>query len=233
MKSTLLLLLTLGCVLQIRAQTPEFYEIVLMGGRVMDPETGLDAVRNVGVRDDRIVEISEATLSGQQVIDVSGLVVAPGFIDLHSHGQTNRANEFQARDGVTTALELESGAPFLRHWLASRTGDAVLNFGATVDHSAVRWMAMKEYAVQAEGARRAKMRARWARQAEQGGLQEAADAGEDTGAVGALGVGLDAIDEAVRRVDVDAGVTIGQTTGWSGHGGKLATRTRHVDRDLS
>ena len=154
MKSTLLLLLTLGCVLQIRAQTPEFYEIVLMGGRVMDPETGLDAVRNVGVRDDRIVEISEATLSGQQVIDVSGLVVAPGFIDLHSHGQTNRANEFQARDGVTTALELESGAPFLRHWLASRTGDAVLNFGATVDHSAVRWMAMKEYAVQAEGARR-------------------------------------------------------------------------------
>ena len=87
----------------------EAYDLVLQGGRVIDPETGLDGVRNVGIRGDRIMEISERPLRGREVLDVSGLVVAPGFIDLHAHGQTNEANEYQAHDGVTTALELESG----------------------------------------------------------------------------------------------------------------------------
>ncbi len=124
------------------------YDVVLRGGRVIDPETGLDAVRNIGVRDDRIVEITEEPLEGRDVVDVSGLVVAPGFIDLHAHGQTNQANEFQAHDGVTTALELESGQPFVDVWLASRTGNALIHFGATIGHSSVRWRAMEKYADQ-------------------------------------------------------------------------------------
>ncbi len=128
------------------AQVPEAYDIVLSGGRVMDPETGLDAVRNVGIRGDRIVEISERRLQGGDVIDVSGLVVAPGFIDLHAHGQTNEANEYQAHDGVTTALELESGRAFVAEWVQSRTGDSVLNFGTTVSHGGSRWQVMAQYA---------------------------------------------------------------------------------------
>ncbi len=131
------------------AQTAETYDIVLQGGRVMDPESGLDAVLNVGVRGDRIAEISEQTLRGREVLNASGLVVAPGFIDLHAHGQTNRANEFQAHDGVTTALELESGKAFLRQWLELRSGNAVINFGASVAHGGLRWMAMERYADQA------------------------------------------------------------------------------------
>ena len=131
------------------AQTAESYDIVLQGGRVMDPESGLDAVLNVGVRGDRIAEISEQTLRGREVLTASGLVVAPGFIDLHAHGQTNRANEFQAHDGVTTALELESGKAFLRQWLELRSGNAVINFGASVAHGGLRWMAMERYADQA------------------------------------------------------------------------------------
>ena len=128
------------------------YDVVLRGGRVIDPETGLDAVRNIGVRGDRIVEITDAPLQGRVVVDVSGLVVAPGFIDLHAHGQTNQANEFQAHDGVTTALELESGQPFVDAWLASRTGNALIHFGATIGHSSVRWRAMERYAPQARDA---------------------------------------------------------------------------------
>ncbi|HEY7698089.1 MAG TPA: D-glutamate deacylase, partial [Vicinamibacteria bacterium] len=62
-------------------------DIVLRGGRVMDPETRLDAVRNVGIDGGVIVAISEAPLEGRIAIDASGLVVAPGFIDLHAHGQ--------------------------------------------------------------------------------------------------------------------------------------------------
>ena len=118
------------------------HDIVLAGGRVMDPETGLDAVRNVGVRGTEIAAISEAPLSGEIVLDVSGLVVAPGFIDLHAHGQTNRANEFQARDGVTTALELESGVALPAAYLARRGEGAILNYGATVSHMSVRAKAM-------------------------------------------------------------------------------------------
>src|SRR5580698_1835084 len=63
------------------------YDLVLEGGRVMDPETGLDAVRNVGIRDGKIVRVSSEALLGRRVIHASGLVVAPGFIDLHQHGQ--------------------------------------------------------------------------------------------------------------------------------------------------
>ena len=118
------------------------YDIVLAGGRVMDPETGLDAVRHVGITGSVIVSVSETPLDGDVVVDATGLVVAPGFIDLHAHGQTNRANEFQARDGVTTALEMESGVGDLTAYLAERDGRAVLNYGATVSHMINRAWAM-------------------------------------------------------------------------------------------
>ncbi len=128
------------------ASTPtaaqERYDIVLTGGRVMDPETGLDAVRNVGINGSVIAAVSEEALDGEVVVDVAGLVVSPGFIDLHAHGQTNRANEFQARDGVTTALEMESGVGRLTAYLAERSKGAILNYGATVSHMSVRTLAM-------------------------------------------------------------------------------------------
>ncbi|MEQ8516137.1 MAG: hydrolase, partial [Chromatocurvus sp.] len=63
------------------------YDIVLKGGRVIDPETGMDAIRNVGINGDKIVAISRDDLEGRDVQDVSGLAVVPGFIDLHAHGQ--------------------------------------------------------------------------------------------------------------------------------------------------
>ncbi|MEM7369108.1 MAG: amidohydrolase family protein [Bacteroidota bacterium] len=121
------------------------YDIVLEGGRVMDPETGLDAIRNVGIRGDRIIEISSEKLSARQVVNVSGLVVAPGFIDLHVHGMTNKAHEYQVHDGVTTALELEGGIAFLREWLRTKSGRTLVNYGATVPHGTLRTLAMKDY----------------------------------------------------------------------------------------
>ena len=68
----------------------------------MDPQSGLDAIRNVGVREDRIEVISEDPLEADLVIDATGLVVAPGFVDLHEHGQTDEAYRLMVQDGVTT-----------------------------------------------------------------------------------------------------------------------------------
>ena len=135
------------------ADAQERYDVVIRNGRVMDPETGLDAVRNVGINGQTIMAISEDELEGESVIDADGLVVAPGFIDLHAHGQTNRANEFQARDGVTTALELESGVASVGGYLSRRSGDAVINYGATVNLGSSRISVMPRFAGAAAEAR--------------------------------------------------------------------------------
>ncbi|NNF34455.1 MAG: amidohydrolase family protein, partial [Saprospiraceae bacterium] len=141
-------------ILNIHAQSGVNYDIVLNGGRVMDPESGLDAIRNVGIIGDKIAEISAADLQGKRVIDVTGHVVAPGFIDLHVHGMTNRAHVYQARDGVTTALELEGGIAFLREWIEAKRGKSIVNYGATVPHGNLRALAMKEYSHYIDEARK-------------------------------------------------------------------------------
>jgi dihydroorotase len=145
---TYLFILALTASVMIVSPLPaqERYDIVLRNGRVMDPETGLDAVRNVGIRGSVIAAISEEPLVGDTEIDASGQVIAPGFIDLHAHGQSNRGNEFQARDGVTTALELEDGVPDLAAFLATRGAGSVLNFGATISHMAARTWVMPQHA---------------------------------------------------------------------------------------
>src|SRR5580704_16962210 len=116
----------------------ENYELVIANGRVMDPESGLDGVRSVGIRGGKIVAISQKPLTGKATIDAKGLVVAPGFIDLHEHGQEPRNYQFQAHDGVTTSLELEVGTDDVDRWYAAREGKAPINFGVSIGHIPVR-----------------------------------------------------------------------------------------------
>ena len=114
------------------------YDLAILNGHVMDPESGLDAVRNVGIRAGKIATISSLVLSGKSTIDAKGLIVAPGFIDLHEHGQEPRNYEFQARDGVTTSLELEAGTNDVARWYAQREGKSLINFGVSIGHIPVR-----------------------------------------------------------------------------------------------
>jgi len=114
------------------------YDLVIEGGRAMDPETGLDAVRNVGIRDGKIVRISSEVLNGRRVIHAGGLVVAPGFIDLHQHGQEMESQRVKALDGVTTALELEIGAPDVAQFLKSKEGHSLIHYGTSASHVAAR-----------------------------------------------------------------------------------------------
>jgi len=126
----------------ITSMMAQSYDIVINGGRVMDPETGFDGIRNIGIRGDQIVEITTKSISGKVAVNAKGLVVSPGFIDLHAHGQTNEAHEYQARDGVTTALEMEGGVGFFREWIDSKEGKTIVNYGGTVPHGFLRAMAM-------------------------------------------------------------------------------------------
>jgi len=120
------------------------YDIVLQGGRVMDPESGLDGVRSVGITGGKIAAVSAAPLRGKIEIDSRNLVIAPGFIDLHQHSQTPEAYEFKAMDGVTTALELEVGVSPVSEWYAAREGKSVINFGASSGHIAARMSIMHD-----------------------------------------------------------------------------------------
>ena len=118
------------------------YDLVLEGGRVMDPETGVDAERNVGIRDGKIVRISSEALSGRRVVHADGLVVAPGFIDLHQHGQDLVSQRVKALDGVTTALELEIGAPNVAQFLKAKEGGSLIHYGTAASHVAARALSL-------------------------------------------------------------------------------------------
>jgi N-acyl-D-aspartate/D-glutamate deacylase len=122
----------------------DVYDLAIVNGRVMDPESGLDAVRNVGVRAGRIAAISTAAIQGRRTIDAKGLIVAPGFIDLHEHGQKPENYQFQAHDGVTTSLELEAGTADVAGWYAEREGKSLINFGVSVGHIPTRMKVMKD-----------------------------------------------------------------------------------------
>jgi dihydroorotase len=132
------LLLTLMITVLACAPEPR-YPLVLRGGRVMDPATGLDTIADVAVKDGRIVAISMTPLEGDSIVEVRGLVVAPGFIDLHAHGMTPADMWLKVRDGFTTQLEMEIGVYPVAPWYAAMEGTAPANYGATVSHVSARF----------------------------------------------------------------------------------------------
>ncbi len=116
----------------------EEYDLVILRGRVIDPETGLDATRSVAVEDGRIVKVTSRELKGRHTIDAKGLVVAPGFIDPISHGQDLDNDRVQVLDGVTTKLQMEVGVPDLDTWHEAQWGNRMANYGAGTSHTLAR-----------------------------------------------------------------------------------------------
>lgn len=114
------------------------YDLVIANGRVIDPETKLDALRHVGIRDGKIVDITVEPLKGDTVIDAAGLVVAPGFIDIHSHSPTPIGVKFALLDGVTTQLDLEAGAFPIEEYGYLLETKSPIHFGSSVSHMAIR-----------------------------------------------------------------------------------------------
>ena len=178
-------------------------DVILVGGRVMDPESRLDAIRDVGIRAGRIVVLTSAAghPPARDTVDVRGLVVAPGFIDLHAHGQDSVNYAFLARDGVTTALELEIGTYPVAPWYAKREGKSRLNFGVSVGHPGAR-RAVADGDSTAEGAEVIGADGRFVRapldSTQLPALERRLDAGLREGALG-IGMGINYTPAATRE----------------------------------
>lgn len=144
--SALLLVLVAACAMPgVAVRAPEAapvpqgsYDVVILGGRVIDPETGLDALGNVGIVNGEVRVIAEGPIEGRTRIDANGLVVAPGFIDLHQHSYTPEALRAKVLDGVTAAFEMELGVGDIDEWYAGVQGNAPIHFGAAIGHPFVR-----------------------------------------------------------------------------------------------
>lgn len=114
------------------------YDVVILGGRVMDPETGFDEIRNVGIKDGLIKAITTKTITGNTVLAAAGQVVTAGFVDTHWHGQDVLTQKLALRAGITTALELEGGGLNVAQWYLSKEGNSLYNYGITASHMAHR-----------------------------------------------------------------------------------------------
>ncbi|ELJ8616142.1 hypothetical protein RUK64_003089 [Vibrio cholerae] len=129
--TALSLMAVLGTAISFSAVS-ETYDVVINNGRVMDPETNFDAVRNVGVKDGKIVVITEDAIQGKQVIDAKNHVVAPGFIEGHQHGTDPFTRKVNLRDGLTTQMDFEAGAGDIAKWYAAQEGKTQANYGMVV-----------------------------------------------------------------------------------------------------
>ncbi len=165
--------------------------LVIGGGRVVDPASGMDAAGDVALLDGRIAAVGTGLGGAERIIDAAGLVVAPGFIDLHAHGQSIPADRMQAFDGVTTTLDLEAGVMPVASWYRRQAAlGRVLNYGASANWAFARIGAMtgsnEESSLEAFG--RAMRDPRWvknvASEPELAGILERIARGLDEGGIG-------------------------------------------------
>lgn len=117
------------------------YDLIIANGRVMDPESGLDAIRNIGITGGKIRAISEAPLQGRDTIEATGRTVAPGFIDLNTYEHGDPFFRLRVADGVTSVLNMESGATDVPAYYAALEGRALIHHGAAASVSTARMLA--------------------------------------------------------------------------------------------
>lgn len=169
------------------------YDVVINNGRVIDPESGLDDIRSIGIRDGKIVAIAEQSLNAEQVIEAEGYVVGPGFIDYHAHGGSLLSGRLQAFDGVTTAIEAELGQLPTKavYQLAKQQGRAT-NYGWSASWAAARMQIMGGH--QADGTQQALTRGlsdpSWSKKATAQQQQQIIALLRSNLRDGALGIGL-------------------------------------------
>lgn len=202
-----LAIITIGCA----SEPTDGYDVVILNGRVMDPETNFDAVRNVGIKDGLIVTITEQSISGIETIDASGHVVSPGFIDTQNHGHGLIWNaKIGLRDGVTTPLDLELGNINVEKFYDERANKWPVNYGAAVSHELHRMRVLDGLKIEHGGGAETALQLR-GKSYDENGIPDWAET-QST---------LDQINEIMSGVDEDlrqGALTAGSTMGYMGTG---------------
>ena len=189
--------LLVGC-----AETqPASYDLVILGARVVDPETGLDQVRNLGITGTEISIVTAESITGKDQIDAAGLIAAPGFIDLHAHGQDPYSEKVSIFDGRTTQMDLEGGALPVSEYFDAKAGVSLSNYGTSVGHSSARLLLMD--GIDAHGSPMMSH-----------ALEKAAATGNQWSINLATDEELDEIDDMVRKGIDDGGIGIGVMVGY-------------------
>ena len=117
---------------------PAAYDVVITGGRVMDPETRTDRIADVGIRGGRIITTSGRGLAGRTRIEARGKVVAPGFVDILA-GTHPEGDRYKLMDGVTTVLATHGGPVLTAKWYADQAArKPLVNYGTVVGHFGLR-----------------------------------------------------------------------------------------------
>ena len=177
------------------------YDLVILGARVVDPETTLDQVRNIGITGTEISVITPDAITGKDQIDAAGLIAAPGFIDLHAHGQDPYSEKVSIFDGRTTQMDLEGGALPVSQYYDAKAGISLSNYGVSVGHSSARLLLMD--GIDAQGSPLMSH-----------ALEKAAATGNQWSIKLATDEELDEIDDLVRQGIDQGGVGIGVMVGY-------------------
>lgn len=121
------------------------FDLVIVGGRVLDPDSRTDALLNVGINGGTIQAMSPAPLRGTRMLDARGLVVAPGFIDILSYDPLEPGVWTKVNDGVTTNLAMHGGAVEPDRWYrAMARTSPPLHYGASFFYNAARFRFVKD-----------------------------------------------------------------------------------------
>ena len=116
------------------------YDLAITGGRVLDPANLIDDVLNIAISNGQIVKVTRKPVKANQVIDASGLVVAPGFIDILA-GYPNRDESaiFKVTDGVTSIVSMHGGPVDVKKWYREiEEQGSYIHYGTTVGHGSLR-----------------------------------------------------------------------------------------------
>jgi len=168
-------------------------DAVFRGGRVIDPESGLDAVCDVAIAGGRVAAVGIGLPPGRVEIDADGQVVTAGFVDLHSHAHDLGGARLQVTDGVTTALELEAGVvPMAAAYAAAAAAGRPLNYGFATSWAMARMNILAGVAFDGTvGPMFANLaNARWRRAASPAEIGRLLEMLEADIADGALGIGM-------------------------------------------
>ena len=105
-KNLLIITLFVALSLQLKAQAPASFDLLVKGGHVIDPKNGIDAVMDIAIKAGKIFKVGKnlPASEAKQVVDATGLKVVPGIIDMHAHVFAGTQPDHYLSDGLSALM---------------------------------------------------------------------------------------------------------------------------------